>query len=452
LIVTVAPVSWVWAADGFVDVPPSNGHYNNINAIAEAGITLGCTDTSHYCPDTLVRRDQMASFLARLGGLGKNGRVANGKGAGSAYCAASFAHPGTFAGGPCTQTIRNLGAVGAMASSRPAVALAPSGLPIAAFVDGNGRLQFARCGDVACTNVTVNEIAIGSGSSLTTTVGLAIGSTGYPIITAARSISGRKDLLVAACTDDSCLGATGFSSTPASDFNAVVVPPDGRPVIFYAEDEGKTLRYLRCGGPLCNSVGTLTGGTVDGTANVGEYVSAAVGADGAPVVSYYDRGTGSLKYARCTPTGCTATTLVAGDGSNVGSHTSVAIGLDGVPLIAHYDFNAGALKLSRCTSVACAAATTVTLDGTPDAGRFASMTVGEDGIPVVSYYDAVAQNLKVVRCTTQLCSAATTPTVVVSDGDVGSNSALAMGLDGVPVIVFHDVTNAAIKVARVPRY
>jgi hypothetical protein len=80
------------------------------------------------------------------------------------------------------------------------------------------------------------------------------------------------------------------------------------------------------------------------------------------------------------------------------------------------------------------------------------MTVGEDGIPVVSYYDAVAQNLKVVRCTTQLCSAATTPTVVVSDGDVGSNSALAMGLDGVPVIVFHDVTNAAIKVARVPRY
>ena len=48
----------------FSDV--SGTHSGNINAIAEAGITLGCDATgTRYCPDDLVRRDQMASFLAR---------------------------------------------------------------------------------------------------------------------------------------------------------------------------------------------------------------------------------------------------------------------------------------------------------------------------------------------------------------------------------------------------
>ena len=41
-----------------------NVHESNIGAIAAAGITLGC-GASRYCPAGLVRRDEMASFLAR---------------------------------------------------------------------------------------------------------------------------------------------------------------------------------------------------------------------------------------------------------------------------------------------------------------------------------------------------------------------------------------------------
>lgn len=41
-----------------------NPHEENIAAISAAGITLGC-GASRYCPTDLVRRDQMASFLAR---------------------------------------------------------------------------------------------------------------------------------------------------------------------------------------------------------------------------------------------------------------------------------------------------------------------------------------------------------------------------------------------------
>ncbi len=44
-----------------------NRHEINIDLIAEAGITEGCSSVLHwlYCPDELVRRDQMASFIAR---------------------------------------------------------------------------------------------------------------------------------------------------------------------------------------------------------------------------------------------------------------------------------------------------------------------------------------------------------------------------------------------------
>lgn len=48
----------------FEDV--SGTHLGAINAIAEVGISLGCTpDGEQFCPDDLVTREQMGSFLAR---------------------------------------------------------------------------------------------------------------------------------------------------------------------------------------------------------------------------------------------------------------------------------------------------------------------------------------------------------------------------------------------------
>lgn len=49
---------------GFIDVPANNPHLADIDAIAAAGITVGCGAGS-YCPTDVVRRDQMASFLSR---------------------------------------------------------------------------------------------------------------------------------------------------------------------------------------------------------------------------------------------------------------------------------------------------------------------------------------------------------------------------------------------------
>lgn len=55
------------ATDYFTD-DETNAHQANINALAAAGVTLGC-DTGLYCPDDQVPRAQMATFLARAMGL-----------------------------------------------------------------------------------------------------------------------------------------------------------------------------------------------------------------------------------------------------------------------------------------------------------------------------------------------------------------------------------------------
>ena len=55
--------------DVFVD-DEGNPHEPNINRIAAEGITAGCNPAAHlYCPAANVRRDEMASFLSRALGL-----------------------------------------------------------------------------------------------------------------------------------------------------------------------------------------------------------------------------------------------------------------------------------------------------------------------------------------------------------------------------------------------
>ena len=53
-----------WANHQFSDVPNASPHHGDISSALAAGITGGC-GAGLYCPDQAVRRDQMATFLAR---------------------------------------------------------------------------------------------------------------------------------------------------------------------------------------------------------------------------------------------------------------------------------------------------------------------------------------------------------------------------------------------------
>ena len=64
----LAVPAYVLASHQFTDVPTSNTFHDDIDAIADAGVTTGCA-AGKYCPKDFVTREQMAAFLNRLGAL-----------------------------------------------------------------------------------------------------------------------------------------------------------------------------------------------------------------------------------------------------------------------------------------------------------------------------------------------------------------------------------------------
>lgn len=76
LLVALVPLSLL-ASTPFNDLNFASPHNGNIDAIYNAGITRGCVPNQQYCPNGLVTREEMASFLARTAGIGGNPPVTN---------------------------------------------------------------------------------------------------------------------------------------------------------------------------------------------------------------------------------------------------------------------------------------------------------------------------------------------------------------------------------------
>lgn len=70
--ILLVPIAVV-ASPGFDDVPPSNNFYNDIEWLADAGVTKGCNPAqgnTNFCPKSYVTREQMAAFMHRLADSG----------------------------------------------------------------------------------------------------------------------------------------------------------------------------------------------------------------------------------------------------------------------------------------------------------------------------------------------------------------------------------------------
>ena len=234
--------------------------------------------------------------------------------------------------------------------------------------------------------------------------------------------------------------------------SSIAVPADGRPVVAYQNTTTARLTSMRCGNAAC-STGNLVR-ELDGGNQVGLYTSIAIGSDGFPVIAYHDETAGTLKVAKCTNPGCASGTIVTTvddqPGNTVGLDTSIAIGADGFPVISYYDSTAGGLKVAKCVNVNCTGLNTITMLHNPaaDVGRDTAIAVGSDGLPVIAFRDFTAGMLNVAKCASAACNTGATITALAPAA--GGRLDLALGADGLPVISFERTVsqNSEIRVVK----
>ncbi len=339
-------------------------------------------------------------------------------------------------------------------SGRPntSIAIGTDGLPVIAYQHGAGSLdisslQVAHCSDLACSSATVTTLA--SGTPAGEFPSIAIGADGLPVIV-------YGSMYVAHCNDVACTGASYASLTGVAFEASITIGADGLPVISYGI--ARTLRVHHCNDAACSS---STGSWVDlgsDPTKLKRFTSIAIGADGLPVISYYDQNGEDLKVAHCNDLACTTAGIAIVDSAgNVGVRTSIAIGVDGLPVISYFDGDNAALKVAHCTDVACSSAVLTTVAA--HAVGSTSITIGADGLPVISYLESYyscgdpalcqrSYRLAVAHCSDLACSGAFLTGVDSSAADVGGHPSITIGTDGLPVISYYDNTNETLKVAH----
>ena len=312
------------------------------------------------------------------------------------------------------------------------------------------------CGSAPAGNSgTVTNVATGTGLT-----GGPITSTG----TIAADTTFLQRRVASTCTAGSAITAI------AADGTVTCGPPV--PTLPVSCLSGQLLK-LQAGAIVC-SAAPQTFTTVDnGPINVGQHPSAAIPADGRPIISYYDSSNSALRVTKCGDASCSGgnvSTLVDNSGP-VGRYTSIAVPppilTDGFPVISYFggastsSSATGTLKVAKCVDAGCIGAATLTVvdSSVASIGLYTSIAIppssAANQFPVISYYEgnttATNGNLKVAKCINAACTGASIITTI--DGvspavDVGQFSAIVVPADGFPVISYSDVTNNTLKVAK----
>jgi hypothetical protein len=153
----------------------------------------------------------------------------------------------------------------------------------------------------------------------------------------------------------------------------------------------------------------------------GQWLSMARAPDGSPAVAFYDRTVGGLGFA----IGDVRRDGIAwayeevdgypGDGGldpgDVGTYTDLVFGPDGTAWISYRDEAQGSLKVaSRVNRVWTTEVVDPGSGRQPDTGRWTALAIGADGQPMVVYHDEVAGTL---RMATRSAEGAWTATTVL---------------------------------------
>lgn len=185
---------------------------------------------------------------------------------------------------------------------------------------------------------------------------------------------------------------------------------------------------------------------VDAAGTTAVFTSMALSAAGNPVISYVDQSAADVKLAMCSRPDCTgAITIRTLDADASASQTGVVIPADGRPVVVYTQAD-GDLYLARCADTTCSSVGNISL---LTVGNDASIVVGSSGFPIVAYHQPVGLDLRVAACNDANCGSLTQSTIDHQTGiTTGQDTAIALGLDGNPVIAYLDLTNVDLRVAR----
>lgn len=102
---------------------------------------------------------------------------------------------------------------------------------------------------------------------------------------------------------------------------------------------------------------------------------------------------------------CTSATITTIDDVSAGFRSSLTIGSDGLALISYSDRANNNLKVAHCSNVACTSVVKTTVNSTADqVGYDTSITIGVDGLGIISYYNTTKDDLEVLHCSNTLCT------------------------------------------------
>jgi hypothetical protein len=326
------------------------------------------------------------------------------------------------------------------------LAVRADGTPIVSAYDPVTQdLVLYACADTVCQNKTA--VTLDSDGNTGEYTSLLFGADGFPVI-AYYDRTEKKPRLID-CADAACSSRTNnliYSATgnDIGQFVRLALPADGRPIAAYYDVTTPRLTVSRCSIADCSITNMNTRYIAD-TPNVGEHLSIALNSNGNPVIAYYAAATStSLKLAVCENPQCTSlvgTNAATIDNSaNVGQYTSIQMGADGYPIIAYYDATFGDLRVMDCNDQLCASETATVVDSIGNVGRYTSMVL-RNGLPVIAYQDVTNGDLKLAECADTSCQSRTVRTIDDSgtfEAPTGLYTSLAIRPDGTPVIAYSD--------------
>jgi hypothetical protein len=235
------------------------------------------------------------------------------------------------------------------------IAIGADNNPIISYLDDlNLNLNIVQCTNQSCTGfnapVTIATTGfIGFGSNI------VIGADTNPIISSSDNLN--SIFYTVKCTTPSCSSFNApvnfdpgfFSDSPAS----IAIGADDNPIISTYDYNLGNLRVIKCTNQDCSSLNAPV--LIDTIGLVGEDPSIAIGADSNPVVSYHDNTNKNLKLVRCNTQSCSRfnAPITLDSIGEVGRYSNIAIGADGNPIISYYDSINSDLKVYSCGDLTC---------------------------------------------------------------------------------------------------